>query len=155
VLKDVSPKLMDFDLYALAEKRSGSVRCTLYFGNAPAFPRLRWSGRPTESRQNGGTRKEFRSPDQVEGLMAFEGLSYKGAPMAPFEDVHYFADHLNAADMKVVSAMVDSISVARRSSSRGTWSVQRSRDPGPSASRAGLGPRESGCPRRGPALTGR
>jgi hypothetical protein len=114
ILKDVSPKQMDFDLYALADTRTGSVKCTLYFGNAPAFPKLRWSGKPTESRQHGASRKEFRSSDRIEGLMNFDGLSYKGVPASPFESVHYFADHLSTADVKLVATMVDSITIAKK-----------------------------------------
>ncbi len=113
VLKDVSPKLMDFDLYALADQRTGSVKCTLYVGNHPAFPKFRWSGRPTESGRSGGTRKEFRSPDRVEGLMNFSGVTYKNTPGSPFETIHYFADHLSAHEMKVVTAVLDTIRIAK------------------------------------------
>jgi hypothetical protein len=113
-LKDVSPKIMDFDLYALAEKRTGIVKCTLYVGNAPAFPKLRWSGKPTESTQNLGTKKEYRSSDRIEGLMTFQGLTYKDSAGSPFTSLHYFADHLSAADLKVVAAMVGSISIAKK-----------------------------------------
>jgi len=113
-LKDASPQLMDFDLYALTDQRTGAVKCTLYFGNAPQFPKLRWSGRPVETKQGGGTRREFRSPERIEGLLTFEGLSYKNVPFSPFESIHYFADHLSAAEPKAVAAMVDSVRVAKK-----------------------------------------
>lgn len=114
VLKDVSPKMMDFDLYALTEKRTGKVKCTLYVGNHPAFPKLRWSGKPVETRQSGGTRKEFRSSDRVEGLMTFLDVTYKDSGGSPFQTIHYLADHLRAPDLEVVTAMLDSISVAKK-----------------------------------------
>jgi hypothetical protein len=114
VLKDVSPKLIDFDLYALTDTHTGRVKCTVYFGNAPSFPELRWSGRPTESKQSTGTRKEFRGPDRIEGLMTFHGLSYKRTPFSPVGSIHYFADHLTAGDVKLVATMVDSITVAKK-----------------------------------------
>ena len=113
VLKDVSPKLMDFDLYALADQRTGTVKCTLYVGNHPAFPKFRWRGKPIESGRNGETRKEFRSSDRVEGVMNFSGVTYKNTPGSPFETIHYFADHLNAHEMQVLTALLDSIHIAR------------------------------------------
>jgi hypothetical protein len=114
VLKDVSPKMMDFELYALTEKRTGKAKCTLYVGNQPAFPKLRWSGKPVESRQSGGTRKEFRSSDRVEGLMTFQDVTYKDSGGSPFQTIHYFAEHLSAPDMTVLAAMLDSITVTRK-----------------------------------------
>lgn len=114
VLKDVSPRMTDFSLYALTEKRTGKVSCTLYVGNHPDFPKLRWSGKPVKARQSGGTRKEFRSSDQIEGLMTFPDVTYRGSEGSPFQTIHYFADHLRALDMKAVTAMVDSISVAKK-----------------------------------------
>jgi hypothetical protein len=113
VLKDVSPKLMDFELYALTDSRSGEVKCTLYVGNNPRFPTLRWSGNPSQSHQGAGTRREFRSADRIEGVMMFERVS-KSSLMSPFQVIHYFADHLSAVDMKAVAALVDSVIVVHQ-----------------------------------------
>jgi hypothetical protein len=114
ILKDMSPKMMDFDLYALTESSSGEVKCTLYVGNDPRFPRFRWSGKPIESSPAGGTRKEFRSADRIEGLLTFKGVTYGNSLPSPFQTIHYFADHLSAIDMKVVTALVDSVSVVKK-----------------------------------------
>ena len=114
VLKDLSPKQKDVRLYALADTRTGSVKCRFFLGHLPKFPKLRWSGKPTESRQSGGSRKEFRAADRIEGLMNFDGLSWKGYPMSPFGWIYYVGDHLSASEVKLVATMMDSISVIKK-----------------------------------------
>ena len=113
-LKDVSPKLIDFELFALVDKRTSATKCTLYIGNFPSFPKLRWAGSPTESKGSDRTRREFRSTDRIEGVMTFTGVTYQDSTGSPFTSIHYFADRLSGAEIKVVTAMVDSIRVAKK-----------------------------------------
>jgi hypothetical protein len=113
-LKDVSPKLIDFELFALVDKRTRSTKCTLYIGNFPSFPMFRWAGSPIESKGSDRTRREFRSAHRVDGLMSFRGVTYQDSAESPFTSIHYFADHLSRAEIKIVTAMVDSIRVAKK-----------------------------------------
>ena len=114
VVKDVSPPMMDFDLYQLVDGR-GKARCGLYFGNAPQFPFYKWGSKsPVESREAGRMKKAFQSSTRMEGVLEFSGLTYKTTPYTPFSMIHYFADGLSADDIKAFSAMVNSIHVTKK-----------------------------------------
>ncbi|HEY0711934.1 MAG TPA: hypothetical protein VGF45_04625 [Polyangia bacterium] len=110
-LKDITPKLMDFGLYAVVGRQDGKVRCTLYFGNHPDFPSKRWAGAPVATRDGWRTRKEFRDANRIEGVIAFEGLSYKGSSGTPYSKIHYLAERVRPADQPLLLSMLDSIAV--------------------------------------------
>ena len=60
-LKDVSPRDMDFDLYALVDKRTGAVKGTVYIGNAPSSGS---SMRRTSNKPYGQTSTQSCFPSQ-------------------------------------------------------------------------------------------
>jgi hypothetical protein len=114
VVKDVSPPMMDFDLYQLVDGK-GTVKCGLYFGNAPRFPIYGWGSKsPVDSGDASRMKKAYQSSTRMEGVIEFSGLTYKGLPATPFSKIHYFADRLSADDVKALSAMVDSIRVVEK-----------------------------------------
>ncbi len=67
-----------------------------------------------ESSSGDRTRSEFRSADRIEGLMTFQGLTQKKLSPSPFGMIHYVADHLRAADLEAVTALVDSIRLVKK-----------------------------------------
>ena len=60
--------------------------------------------------------------------MTFKSVTYRNSLPSPFHMVHYFADHLSAADMKVVTALVESISIVKQDLQKPPRSVQRLAD---------------------------
>jgi hypothetical protein len=46
--------------------------------------------------------------------MTFNGVTNRNSLPSPFQMIHYFADHLSAIDMKVVTALADSISIVKK-----------------------------------------
>jgi len=115
-LHNVSPTTMDFESYEV-ESKSSHAKLGLYFGNNPGFPKLKWGGAPVTTSSPGKTVMDFPysvQKRQLEGLMTFTGLRYKGIPMTPYSSVHYLATGVNGDDGRAFTAIVRSIRVARR-----------------------------------------
>jgi hypothetical protein len=112
--KDVSPPMMDFDLYRVTRQGSQDVACGLYFGNHPSFPKLHgWRQEAMETKGDDRTTTAFQRSGAIEGLIKFSGLAYKDSDHSPWSAIHYFCDGLDEAGLKVMLAMVASIKVAR------------------------------------------
>jgi hypothetical protein len=112
--KDVSPPMMDFQLYRVTRQGSKSVGCVLYLGFAPRFPQLHWSGKPVETKGDERTTKAFQRPGALEGLIEFSGLTYKNERSAsPFRIIHYACDKLDESAAKDMLRMIASIRVTR------------------------------------------
>ena len=116
VAKNVTPRMADFQLYEVVSG-DGRSRCTLYFGNHPAFPKLKWSNPPIEERHKGVVVKEYGyTPEErrIEGLLRFSGLAYGGTDESPFSMVHYVSENLEPAQAQSFMRMVGSIVVVKR-----------------------------------------
>ena len=114
-VRDTSPGLADFELYAI-DNPTSHAELGLYFGNFPHFPTLSWNSAPVTSASGDKTAKEFRysaARRQLEGLLQFTGLGYAGAPITPFSSVHYFAEDVSDEDGKIFAGIARSIRVAR------------------------------------------
>jgi hypothetical protein len=113
--KDVSPPMMDFEVYRVARQHSNGVACGLYLGNAPGFPKLRWSSKkPVETKGDGRITKAFERPGALEGLIEFSGLTYKDSKIgSPFTFIHYWCDKLDEGSGRDMLKMIASIKVAR------------------------------------------
>src|SRR6478735_3035012 len=89
-----SPSMSEFELYRV-ENGSSHAQLVLYFGNHAGFPKLDWQSSPRKSSGQGKTVDEFpysAKKRQLEGLLTFTGLRFKGIPMTPYSSVHYFAN---------------------------------------------------------------
>jgi hypothetical protein len=112
--RDVSPPMMDFDLYSVTRQGSKRAACTLYFGNHPQFPKLRWWGRkPVETKSDRRTTKAFQRSDAIEGVVEFSGLTYKSSGHSPWTLIHYFCDGLDEAEIRDMLGMIGSIKVVQ------------------------------------------
>jgi hypothetical protein len=112
--RDVSPPMMDFDLYSITRRGSKRVACTLYFGNHPQFPKLRWpSQKPVETKSDKRTTKAFQRSDAIEGLIEFSGLTYKSSGHTPWTLIHYFCDGLDELAVRHMVGMISSIKVVQ------------------------------------------
>jgi len=113
VAKDVSPPMMDFDLYMVTRQGRKEITCTLYFGNHPSFPKLQWSKKPVETKGDKRTAKAFQRPGAIEGVIEFSGLTYQHPSGTPFGSIHYFGDKLDDGAVKDMLRMIASIKVTR------------------------------------------
>lgn len=107
----------DFDLYEVRPLGRNSPRLLLYFGNHPRFPRLKWSTAAVVASKDGETTKTYSFSEkypQIEGLMTFDGLTYKDSGASPFTCVHYFATGLTDATARAFDEIVKSIRVSKR-----------------------------------------
>jgi hypothetical protein len=50
---------------------------------------------------------------RFEGLMIFDGTTYRNTPFSPFMEVHYFSADVSKADARDFETIVQSIRVAR------------------------------------------
>ena len=112
---DVSPPMMDFEVYRVARQHSNGVACGLDFGNAPGFPKLHGRRRNLSRRRAMGARpRHSRDRARSEGLIEFSGLTYKDSKIgSPFTFIHYWCDRLDEGAGRDMLKMITSIKVAR------------------------------------------
>jgi len=112
--RDVSPPMMDFDLYRVERQGSTEGGCSLYFGNAPDFPQLRWSQNARKMKADGRSTTAFERRGAVEGVIKFSGLTYKQSTAgSPWTSIHYLCDGLDELGMKDALGMIASIKVVQ------------------------------------------
>lgn len=116
-IQNVTPPRADFDLYEVHHdgKRAGIL--TLYFGNFPGFPELKWPGPPHVQVRHGATFKMYpysRGSRQMEGLIMFGGLTYKKSPGSPFSLIHYRAKDIEDNEARDFAAIIKSIRVSKQ-----------------------------------------
>jgi len=115
-IRNLAPPVDDFELYEIVPVGRRSPHLMLYFGNHPAFPRLKWSTPAIVETQSGRTSKEYSystEKRQMEGLIVFDGLSYKDSGGSPFTCIHYFAVDVKANEWLDFASIVESIRVAK------------------------------------------
>jgi hypothetical protein len=82
--KDVSPPMMDFEVYRVTRQREGR------------------------------TTKALQRPGALEGLIEFSGLTYKESSRgSPFTFIHYWCEALDEGARRDMLGMIASITVAR------------------------------------------
>jgi hypothetical protein len=113
-VKDVSPPMTDFELYRVTRHGREKLGCGLYFGFAPKFPQLQWSGQPEQTKGDKRSTRAFQRSGAIEGLIEFSGLTYKNSRIgSPFRMIHYACDRLDEGAARDMLKMIASIKVTR------------------------------------------
>jgi hypothetical protein len=115
-MRDITPPMMDFELYEVHKVGNPKVKFDIYFGNNPSFPKFKWKEESLNSTKDNCSTKVFKyrkSDGAIEGLLSYSGLSYKGSNQSPYTTIHYFASGLSEKEADVLLGIISSIKVVK------------------------------------------
>lgn len=115
-MTDVSPKMMDFYVLRLTRESPKGPALTIYLGDHPKFPSLKWSVKPDKKELPDRSMMSFNEAERnqaIEVLIDFHGLSYKDDDSSPWEMIHFYGEGMSMDDFKVFSEFIRKVEVAK------------------------------------------